>query len=110
MEQGDVIVLNNYYSTGANRVMQLINLRNLRNNDVGAGTRNNLCFAVYNSLRMAYDHEEAMDRLRAYNNGFKKPMTEAELQHRGVANRHSLVVHMKQNTEPSAWTMTAAPP
>lgn len=73
-EQGDVIVLNNYYTTGANRVMQLINLRNLRNNDVGAETRNNLCFAVYNSLRMAYDHEEAMDRLRAYNNGFKKPM------------------------------------
>lgn len=81
MQQGDVIVLHNNYTTGANRVMQLINLRNLRNNDVGAETRNNLCFSVYNALRMSYDHEEAMDRLRAYNSGFKEPMDDAELEH-----------------------------
>ena len=56
-------------------------LRNLRNNDVGAETRNNLCFSVYNALRMSFDHDEAMARLRAYNSGFKQPMTEAEMQH-----------------------------
>lgn len=81
MQEGDVIVLHNNYTTGANRVMQLVNLRNLRNNDVGAETRNNLCFSVYNALRMSFDHEEAMARLQAYNRGFKQPMTEAEMQH-----------------------------
>ena len=80
MQRGDLIVLHNNYSTGANRVMQLIKLRNLRDNAVGAETRNNLCFSVYNALRMSYDHEEAMERLRAYNSGFKQPMSENELQ------------------------------
>ena len=81
MQECDVIVLHNNFTTGANRVMQLVKLRNLRNNEVGSETRNNLCFSVYNALRMAYDHDEAMVRLRAYNSGFKEPMTEAELQH-----------------------------
>ncbi len=81
MQECDVIVLHNNYTTGANRVMQLVKLRNLRNNEVGSETRNNLCFSVYNALRMAYDHEETMLRLRAYNSGFKEPMTEAELAH-----------------------------
>ena len=81
MEQGDIIVLHNYYTTGANRVIQLIKLRNLRNNEVGAETRNNLCFAVYNALIMSFDHDEAMERLRSYNAGFKKPMTDSELAH-----------------------------
>jgi len=81
MEQGDIIVLHNYYTTGTNRVMQLIKLWKPRNNEVGAETRNNLCFAVYNSLRMSFDHEEAMERLRLYNSGFKKLMTDLELDH-----------------------------
>jgi len=81
MQECDIIVLHNNYSTGANRVMQLIKLRNLRNNEVGAETRNNLCFSVYNALRMSYDHDEAMERVRAYNEGFKRPMTERELEH-----------------------------
>ena len=76
-----MVVLRNHYTSGANRVLQLVKLRNLRNNEVGSETRNNLCFSVYNALRMAYDHEEAMDRLRAYNSGFKEPMTETELEH-----------------------------
>ena len=80
MQECDIIVLHNNYSTGANRVMQLIKLRNLRDNEVGAETRNNLCFSVYNALRMSYDHDEAMERLRAYNEGFKQPMTERELE------------------------------
>ena len=81
MESGDLIVLHNAHSTGANRVMQLIKLRNLRNNEIGVETRNNLCFSVYNALRMSFDHEEAMSRLRAYNRGFKQPMTDVELEH-----------------------------
>lgn len=81
MQSGDLIVLHNNYSTGANRVMQLVKLRNLRNNEVGAETRNNLCFAVYNALRMSFDHDAAMERLQAYNSGFKQPMTERELTH-----------------------------
>jgi hypothetical protein len=80
MQGGDLIVLHNAHSTGANRVVQLIKLRNLRNNQVGAETRNNLCFAVYNALRMSFDHEEAMSRLQAYNSGFKQPMTDSELE------------------------------
>ncbi len=80
MQGGDLIVLHNAHSTGANRVVQLIKLRNLRDNEIGAETRNNLCFAVYNALRMSFDHEEAMCRLQAYNRGFKQPMTDAELE------------------------------
>jgi predicted DNA-binding protein (UPF0251 family) len=80
MQSGDLIVLHNAHSTGSKRVVQLIKLRNIRNNDVGSETRNNLCFAVYNSLRMSFDHEEAMRRLRAYNTAFKQPMTDAELE------------------------------
>ena len=81
MQKCDLVVLHNAHSTGAKRVMQLIKLRNLRNNDVGAETRNNLCFSVYNALRMSHDHDDAMERLRAYNNGFKQPMTEKEIEH-----------------------------
>lgn len=81
MQKGDIIVLHNNYSVGANRVMQLIKLRNLRDNEVGSETRNNLCFAVYNALRMSFDHDEAMERLSAFNEGFKDPMTNRELEH-----------------------------
>lgn len=81
MQAGDLIVLHNNYSIGANRVMQLVKLRNLRDNEVGSETRNNLCFSVYNALRMSFDHNEAMERLRAYNSGFKQPMTDRELEH-----------------------------
>lgn len=81
MEKCDLDVLNKYYGMGAKRVTQLVKLRNLRNNDVGSETRNNLCFSVYNALRMSYDHEEAMRRVRAYNSGFKQPMTDVELEH-----------------------------
>lgn len=81
MQKSDIIVLHNAYSTGASRVMQLIKLRNLRDSQIGEETRNNLCFAVYNALRMSFDHDEAMERLYAYNEGFKKPMSDRELDH-----------------------------
>lgn len=76
----DINVLKNFHSTGVKRVIQLIKLRNLRNNSVGAETRNNFNFAVYNSLRMTYGHEDAIDRLQAFNAGFTEPMSERELE------------------------------
>ncbi len=75
----DAVVLRKFYATGLRRVLQLIRLRNLRNNEAGNETRDHFNFAVYNSLRMTFDHEEAMKRLRAYNAGFKQPMTDKEL-------------------------------
>ena len=80
MLESDRNVLKNYHSLGVRRVMQLINLRNLRDNEVGEETRDYFNFSVYNALRMSFDHEGAMERLRRFNDGFKKPMTEKELE------------------------------
>lgn len=80
MQPTDREVLYNLHSTGTRRLIQLVNLRNLRNNNVGAETRNNFNFAVYNTLRMTHSHDEAMVRLRAYNMGFNEPMSEKELE------------------------------
>lgn len=76
MQETDRFILRNFKSI---RVMQLINLRNLRNNEVGAEMRDHFNFSVYNALRMTLDHEEAMVHLEAYNEGFKKPMSRREL-------------------------------
>lgn len=73
-------VLQNYESTGVRRVIQLVKLRNLRNNEAGSEMRDYFNFSVYNALRMNYDHEEAMERLESFNEGFKEPMTPAELE------------------------------
>jgi DNA-binding CsgD family transcriptional regulator len=72
-------VLQNYESTGVRRVIQLVKLRNLRNNEVGSEMRDYFNFSVYNALRMNYDHDEAMERLESFNDGFKEPMSEVEL-------------------------------
>lgn len=71
--------LQNYRSAGVRRVIQLIKLRNLRDNTVGAEMRDYFNFSVYNALRMTFDHDEAMGRLYAFNEGFKKPMRKNEL-------------------------------
>lgn len=73
-------VIANYESTGVRRVIQLMKLRNLRDNAVGNESRDKFNFSVYNALRMTYEHEEAMARLRDFNAGFKEPMTEKELE------------------------------
>lgn len=73
-------ILKNYHAAGVRRVIQLINLRNLRNNNVGSETRNYFNFSVYNALRMSFEHEEAMERLYAFNDGFKVPMQKRELE------------------------------
>ena len=79
MLETDRELLHGFHTTGVRRVMQLINLRNLRNNEAGEEDRNNFNFSVYNALRIAFDHEDAMERLRAFNAGFKQPMTDREL-------------------------------
>lgn len=80
MQETDRFVLSSYQSSGVRRVIQLINLRNLRNNDVGSEMRDYFNFSVYNALRMSFDHDAAIGRLRAFNSGFKKPMTDRELE------------------------------
>ena len=77
MQDTDRHILRNFRSL---RMMQIINLRNLRNNEVGAEMRDHFNFAAYNTLRMTLDHEEAMAHLKAFNDGFKKPMSRRELE------------------------------
>ena len=78
--ESDRRVLQNYESTGVRRVIQLVKLRNLRNNEAGSESRDYFNFSVYNALRMSYDHEDAMARLRDFNAGFKEPMSDGELE------------------------------
>lgn len=80
MLESDRFILRSFQSTGVCRVIQLINLRNLRNNEAGSEMRDYFNFSVYNALRMSFDHKQAMGRLKAFNSGFKKPMTDRELE------------------------------
>lgn len=80
MLESDRFVLSDFHATGARRVIQLIKLRNLRDNETGSEQRDYFNFSVYNALRMSFDHNHAMVRLRAFNSGFKKPMNQRELE------------------------------
>lgn len=79
MQNSDREVLKGYATLGARRVMQLINLRNLRDSEIGDESRDKFNFSVYNALRMNFDHDDAMARVRAFNRGFKQPMSDSEL-------------------------------
>ena len=80
MSDSDREVLRGYSTLGARRVLQLIKLRSLRNSKIGEELRDYFNFVIYNTLRMSFDHADAMTRVRAFNKGFKQPMTESELE------------------------------
>lgn len=61
------------------RIHALYMLRDLRNSDIGNEERNNFCFMVYNTLVPIYGHRISFSQMRVFNDGFKKPMSENEL-------------------------------
>lgn len=68
-----------FLSIAEQRASALFSLRSLRDENMGAEERNNLSFIFYNSLVTCYGHEVAYGRMLTFNQGFKQPMTEREL-------------------------------
>lgn len=75
----EVRILKNVFTLAFFRIRQIIRLRQIRNDEIGEETRNNMCFMVYNTLLPAYGEEKAWEKVVDFNSGFKNPMTEKEL-------------------------------
>lgn len=80
LDRRDISLLKECQYRCGRRVAKFIQLRNLRNRDIGSETRDLLCLIVYCELRKVYEHEQALDYLRQFNDGFKEPFTEDQLQ------------------------------
>ncbi len=78
--QEDLAVMKNFNTVGFFRMRAFIELRMLRDRKIGEETRNNLNLLAYCALYPAFSHEEAWQRLLAFNSGFRQPMTEQELE------------------------------
>lgn len=76
----EIFVLKNVQTLAFFRVKQLILLRKSRDSNVMEETRNNLNFLLYNSLLPALGHALAWEKLLAFNSGFKRPMSQVELE------------------------------
>lgn len=61
------------------RVEAFYRLRDLRGSVIGLEERNNFCFMIYNSLAPCYGHDQAFLQMKAFNQGFQKPMSDREL-------------------------------
>lgn len=68
-----------FLSLSEHRIQSLELLRQLRDENIGAEERNNFCFQFYNALAPCYGHALAYGKMLQFNEGFKIPMTEAEL-------------------------------
>lgn len=80
LQPSDIELIKGFEGTGFKRIKQLVELRNDRMKKGKPLTRNYFCFAIYNSMRMHCDHEEAMEMVHKFNEGYgKHAMTDAEL-------------------------------
>lgn len=76
----EITLLKNFHTLGFFRSGQLIKLRQIRDCPPGKEERNNFCFLMYNTLLPAFGHEKAMERLYLFNQGFKEPLSHAEIE------------------------------
>lgn len=80
LQDADIKMVQDFASTGFRRLKQLMDLRNLR---MAAGKkidRNYFLFAVYNSMRMHGDDQQALEYVYSFNAGFEVPMTKEEIE------------------------------
>lgn len=75
----DPVVLEDGSSLMARRILQMAQLRSLRNAPKGAENRDLFCFIVYCALLADHTAEDAWARLLAFNDGFKDPLKSREL-------------------------------
>ena len=76
----DAEVLRGGSTAMAARVQQLIRLRALRNAPMGQEMRDRFCFTVYCALLADNSQAEAWNKLLAFNEGFKEPLSISALQ------------------------------